>query len=207
MSPCLCFQDQQLIDRKNTAEAYSKVSHWFEFLCQRLWRKKEASQWNQMPYCSPVAFYCRLELGILQGSLYKCKTVRGSLCLLPFLKSFLKMSCFPPLCFNIRPHVPWDLRGLNSHCKLTFVPWCQTVILETEAGLKAGLWPLNIPCLLWGGSKTAERPRLTLPGVRIRVSRASSKVVGPSVHWLSQCHALCSMLHTHSLIWFSQLPS
>lgn len=109
MSPCLCFQDQQLTDRKSTAEDNSKVSHWFAFSCQRLWRKKEASQWNQMPYCSPVAFYCRLELGIQQGYLYKCKTVRGSLCLLLFLKSFLKMSCFPPLCFNIKPHVPWDL--------------------------------------------------------------------------------------------------
>lgn len=90
MSPCLCFQYLQLIDRKSTAEANSKVSHWFEFSCQRLWRKKEVSQWNQMPYCSPVAFYCRLELGIRQGSLYKCKTVRGSLYLLPFLKSFFK---------------------------------------------------------------------------------------------------------------------
>lgn len=207
MSPCLCFQDQQLIDRKSTAEANSKVSHWFEFSCQGLWRKKEASQWNQMPYCSPVGFYCRLELGIQQGSLYKCKTVSDSLCLLPFLKSFLKMPCFPPLCFNIRPHVPWDLRGLNSHCKRTFFPWCQIVLLETEAGLKGDLWPQNIPCLLWEGSGTAERPRLTLPGVRSRVSRASPKDLRPPVHQLSQCHALYSMLHTHSLIWLSQLCS
>lgn len=50
MSPSLCFQYQQLIDRKVPAEANSKVPRWFEFSCQRLWlRKKEVSQWNQMP--------------------------------------------------------------------------------------------------------------------------------------------------------------
>ena len=44
---------------------------------------------------SPVAFYCRLELGVQQGSPYKCKAVRGSLSLLPALKSIFKTPCFP----------------------------------------------------------------------------------------------------------------
>ena len=110
----------------------------------------EKRKWVNGTRCPVASYYCRLELGIQQGSPYKCKTVRGSLCLLPSLKSFFKMSCFPPLCFNIGPHVPWDLRGMNSHCKLlTFVPWCQVVLLETETGLKAGPWTQNIPGLVW----------------------------------------------------------
>lgn len=82
MSPSLCSQYQQLIDREVPAEANSKAPRWFEFSCQRLWRKKEVSRWNQMP----CGFLLRLELGAQQGSPYKCKTVRGSLCLLTISK-------------------------------------------------------------------------------------------------------------------------
>lgn len=65
----------------------------------------------------PQVFQDGLELGIQQDSLTSAKT------LLPSLKRFLKMSCFPPLCFSIGSPVPWDLRSLNSHCELlTCVP-------------------------------------------------------------------------------------
>lgn len=160
MSPFLGFLYQQLIDRNVPAKANSKVSHWFAFSCQRLWWKKGS---ESMQADALWLFYCTLELAVQQGSSYKCKTVRGSLCLLPSLKGFLKMSCFPPLCFNIRPHVSWDLRGLNSHYRLLiFVLWWRIVLLETETRLKAGLWTSNTFCLVWDCTGATDKPRLTL---------------------------------------------
>lgn len=95
------------------------LSNW-HFYARGKGKKKKCASGGEGP-CSPVAVYCGWELGIQQGSLYKCETARGSLCLFPPQKSFCKGLDFPSLCFNIEPqnylNSPWNLPALASWYK------------------------------------------------------------------------------------------
>lgn len=148
VSPSLCFQYQQLIDRQKRQyrSQFLKCLSSSRFHARGKGRK-EVCEWRHTP-CSPVAVYCRWELGIQQGSLYKYENSK---------KLFVPLSTSKELSAKVLVSILCTLILDPKLLEFTLKPpsfgfLIQGIPLEAAMWLKAGYWVKNILFQVWSCS-------------------------------------------------------